>query len=188
MTLQCQTQPVPSIQQRCQCYPAGLQRPASNLELLSAALSFFRSAVALGKHKSNVVQTMCCTKAVAGPSNFLNIYGQCRATVRAAKAFGLFVELQGHRRQGLVHSTAISADVSFSKEDDEASRAKALDFLYPPGTEVWVKVTKVDEAQQKFGCSMQVWVLSTSPGPDHGSACLLYVQQQGTGMLPQTPC
>lgn len=82
--------------------------------------------------------------------------GLCRASVRAAKAFGLFVELQGHRRQGLVHSTAISTDVSFSKDDDEASRAKALDFLYPPGTDVWIKVIKVDEAQQKFGCSMLV--------------------------------
>ena len=80
----------------------------------------------------------------------------CRASVRAAKAFGLFVELQGFRRQGLVHSTAISSEVSFSKEDDEADRAKALDFLYPPGTAVWIKVTKVDEAAQKFGCSMQV--------------------------------
>ena len=47
----------------------------------------------------------------------------------SAKAFGLFVELTGFRRQGLVHSTAISSDVSFSKDDDEASRAKALDYL-----------------------------------------------------------
>ena len=111
--------------------------------------------------------------------------------MRAAKAFGLFVELQGHRRQGLVHSTAISSDVSFSKEDDEASRAKALDFLYPPGTEVWIKVTKVDEAQQKFGCSMQVWGGSIRWAHTAiGSACLLHVPQQKAGMLalPQAIC
>lgn len=52
-----------------------------------------------------------------------------RGAIKTAKAFGLFVELDGFRRQGLVHFSAISADVQFSREDDDASKAKALDYM-----------------------------------------------------------
>ncbi|KAL6779060.1 hypothetical protein ACKKBF_B18930 [Auxenochlorella protothecoides x Auxenochlorella symbiontica] len=62
------------------------------------------------------------------------------ARVVSVRPFGAFVELDGFRRQGLVHHTQVAEDVRFTREDDDAARVHAMEFFLPPGERVWVKV------------------------------------------------
>ena len=58
------------------------------------------------------------------------------ATVVSMKPFGLFVELQGFRRNGLVHNSQISEDVIFSREDDDEAKVQAMEYFAPTGSKV----------------------------------------------------
>ena len=58
------------------------------------------------------------------------------AVVVNVRPFGLFVELPGFRRNGLVHNSQISEDVVFSREDDDDVKMKAMEYFAPKGSQV----------------------------------------------------
>ena len=59
-----------------------------------------------------------------------------RGTVRNIRPFGAFVELEGFRRHGLVHNSQISEEVSFSREDEDDAKVKAMEYYAPVGSQV----------------------------------------------------
>lgn len=59
-----------------------------------------------------------------------------RGTVRNIRPFGAFVELEGFRRHGLVHNSQISEEISFSREDEDEAKVKAMEFFAPVGSQV----------------------------------------------------
>ena len=58
------------------------------------------------------------------------------ARVVNVRPFGLFVELPGYRRNGLVHNSQISEDVVFSREDADDVKMKAMEYFAPQGSQV----------------------------------------------------
>lgn len=52
------------------------------------------------------------------------------------RPFGVFVALAGYRRHGMVHSSQVSADITFSREDEDDMKVKTMDFYASPGSEV----------------------------------------------------
>lgn len=59
-----------------------------------------------------------------------------RGTVQNIRPFGLFVELQGYRRHGLVHNSQITEEMTFSRDDEDDAKVKAMDFFAPVGSQV----------------------------------------------------
>eukprot|EP00884_Botryococcus_braunii_P001360 jgi/Botrbrau1/11224/Bobra.0075s0020.1 len=79
-----------------------------------------------------------------------------QASVQSVRPFGVFVELPGWRRHGLIHHSQVSEEVSFARDDEDDVRVKALDFYLPRGSQVWVKVLEVREdpnGNLKINCS-----------------------------------
>ena len=60
----------------------------------------------------------------------------CRAKVQSVRPFGVFVALSGFRRHGMVHSSQVADELSFTREDEDDMKVKAMDFYAPPGSEV----------------------------------------------------
>lgn len=58
------------------------------------------------------------------------------AVVVSVRPFGLFVELPGFRRNGLVHNSQISEDMVFSREDDDEAKVQAMEYFAPKGSQV----------------------------------------------------
>jgi len=58
-----------------------------------------------------------------------------RACAQSIRPFGVFVELEGRRRHGLVHVSQVAAEVSFAREDEDADKVKALEFYAPVGSQ-----------------------------------------------------
>ena len=58
------------------------------------------------------------------------------AVVVNIRPFGLFVELPGFRRNGLVHNSQISEDVVFSREDEDDAKVTAMEYFVPKGSQV----------------------------------------------------
>lgn len=52
------------------------------------------------------------------------------------RPFGAFIELEGFRRHGLVHNNQISEEVTFSREDEDEAKMKAMEFFAPVGSKV----------------------------------------------------
>lgn len=59
-----------------------------------------------------------------------------QASVQSVRPFGVFVALPGWRRHGLIHHSQVAEDVSFSREDEDDVRIKALEFFLPRGSQV----------------------------------------------------
>eukprot|EP00873_Tetraselmis_striata_P025706 jgi/Tetstr1/445970/TSEL_000299.t1 len=90
-----------------------------------------------------------------------------QATVRSVRPFGIFVRMRGFSRDGLVHSTQVSADIEIARDDEDDMKVKAMEFVAAPGEEVWVKVMEVREEQPgrfRIGCSMKA--VSQEDGTD----------------------
>eukprot|EP00854_Cymbomonas_tetramitiformis_P012791 gene12791-15119_t len=82
-----------------------------------------------------------------------------QAVVRRVQPFGIFVQLDGYRRDGLVHNTQVDDMLSFAREDPDDDKVKAMEWAAPSGKKVWVKVVEVrtDNADRlRIGCSMKV--------------------------------
>ena len=52
------------------------------------------------------------------------------------RPFGVFVEMAGYRRHGLVHNSQVSEDMAFSREDEDEAKVKAMEFCAPVGSQV----------------------------------------------------
>jgi len=75
----------------------------------------------------------------------------------SVRPFGVFVELEGFRKQGLVHHSQISEEVRFGRDDDDETRVKSLEYFLPPGETTFVKVLEIrgEGRDAKIGCSMK---------------------------------
>ena len=56
--------------------------------------------------------------------------------MRNVRPFGVFVEMEGYRRHGLVHNSQVSEDIAFSREDEDEAKVKAMEFFAPVGSQV----------------------------------------------------
>jgi polyribonucleotide nucleotidyltransferase len=59
-----------------------------------------------------------------------------RGIVRNIRPFGLFVDLEGFRRNGLVHNSQISEEIAFTREDEDDAKVKAMEYFVPVGSKV----------------------------------------------------
>ena len=59
--------------------------------------------------------------------------------MQSVRPFGVFVALAGYRRHGMVHSSQVSSDLSFSREDEDEMKVKAMDFYATTGSEVTMR-------------------------------------------------
>ena len=55
---------------------------------------------------------------------------------RNVRPFGIFVEMEGYRRHGLVHNSQVAEDMAFSREDEDEAKVKAMEFFAPVGSQV----------------------------------------------------
>jgi ribosomal protein S1 len=60
----------------------------------------------------------------------------CRATVASVRPFGVFVRPEGHPQDALVHASQVNEQLSFSREDEDGDKVKALEFFAPPHSQV----------------------------------------------------
>ena len=83
-----------------------------------------------------------------------------KATVKRIEAYGVFVQLEGYRRQGLVHASQVSSYLSFSREDPDEVKKAELAGVVAIGDMIWIKVVEVDDDGSgrgvKIGCSLKV--------------------------------
>ena len=85
------------------------------------------------------------------------LYSVHSAVVHSAVPFGVFVQMDGYRKYGLVHFSQISDHLGFTGGDNDAERVAAISDIVPQGERVWVKVVDVtsDERGPKVGCSIK---------------------------------
>jgi ribosomal protein S1 len=60
----------------------------------------------------------------------------CSATVASVRPFGVFVRPEGHPQDALVHASQVNEQLSFSREDEDGDKVKALEFFAPPHSQV----------------------------------------------------
>ena len=51
--------------------------------------------------------------------------------------------MDGYARDGLVHCTQVSDELTFSREDTDDAKVMAMEYFHPPRSDVWVKVVEV---------------------------------------------
>ena len=61
----------------------------------------------------------------------------------SVRPFGVFVRPAGKARDGLVHCTQVSDELTFAREDSDDAKVMAMEYFFPRGAEVWVKVLDV---------------------------------------------
>lgn len=86
------------------------------------------------------------------------LYSIHRATVRSVRPFGIFVQMEGYRNDGLVHLSQVSDHEVTNRDDSEEAKVKALSSVADEGEQVWVKVVSVqveEDGKTKIGCSMK---------------------------------
>ena len=66
-----------------------------------------------------------------------------RGVVASVRPFGVFVRMDGYARDGLVHCTQVSDELTFSREDTDDAKVMAMEYFHPPRSDVWVKVVEV---------------------------------------------
>ena len=66
-----------------------------------------------------------------------------RGVVSSVRPFGVFVRPVGKARDGLVHCSQVSDELTFAREDSDDAKVMAMEYFFPRGAEVWVKVLDV---------------------------------------------
>jgi predicted RNA-binding protein with RPS1 domain len=83
-----------------------------------------------------------------------------QATVQKIRPFGVFVELKGYRKYGLVHISQISDHLTFSPNEGDNERIAAISEIIAQGEAVYVKVVELGEPDErgnpKVGCSIKL--------------------------------
>jgi len=83
-----------------------------------------------------------------------------RATIKGMRPFGVFVELQGYRRWGMVHLSQLSNHMESSRDDSDEQKVEAMKGVVSEGEQVWVKVVEVREDENtgrtRIGCSLKL--------------------------------
>jgi len=74
-----------------------------------------------------------------------------RGRVVSIRPFGVFVDLPTYQRQALIHSSQISEEVHFGRDDDDDMKMKALEFFCPRGEEVYVKIIEIRDNDNRRG-------------------------------------
>ena len=66
-----------------------------------------------------------------------------RGRVASVRPFGIFVRMDGFRRDGLVHCTHVGEELTFRREDSDDAKVMAMEYFHPKDASVWVKVIDV---------------------------------------------
>ena len=69
-----------------------------------------------------------------------------RGKARAVKPVGVFVDIRGFRRGGLVHRTQISQYLDVPRDADDEEKIRVISGVVAEGDDVWVKVVEVETA------------------------------------------
>lgn len=98
-----------------------------------------------------------------------------RGTVQSIRPFGVFVRLEGFRRQGLVHASQISDHLFLGRDDTDEEKAAEIGAVLAVGEPVWVKVVEVDENSERggpprIGCSIKLVSQRDGTDLDPGNA------------------
>eukprot|EP00850_Spirogloea_muscicola_P001584 SM000006S19349 [mRNA] locus=s6:188989:190097:- [translate_table: standard] len=98
--------------------------------------------------------------------------------MRSVRPFGVFVELAGFRRHGLVHVSQVSAHEVTRRDDADAAKVEALAAVAAEGDQVWVKVIAIkhDDGGAKLSCSIKY--VSQKDGADLDANNVELEQQQ----------
>jgi len=81
-----------------------------------------------------------------------------QAAVRTIKPYGIFVQLDGWRRYGLVSMMQVSDHMGIGRDDSDEEKIAALQGVVSLEERIWVKVVEVtgDERGLRIGCSMKL--------------------------------
>jgi len=82
-----------------------------------------------------------------------------RGRVADVKPYGLFVSLDGYRRNGLVHSSQVSEHLRLGRDEADEEKVAALLGVVSVGDSVFVKLVEIepgDGGRLKLGCSMKL--------------------------------
>ena len=82
-------------------------------------------------------------RARGGDPNPPPVGAVLRGVVASVRPFGVFVRMDGYARDGLVHCTQVSDELTFSREDTDDAKVMAMEYFHPPRSDVWVKVVEV---------------------------------------------
>jgi len=63
--------------------------------------------------------------------------------VRRVQPYGIFVEIDGFSRHGLVHNSEVDDLLQFQREDADEDKVKAMEWVAPVGKRVQIKVVEV---------------------------------------------
>jgi len=87
------------------------------------------------------------------------VYSIHKCSVRSVRPFGIFVELPGYRKHGLVHLSQISNYLDLNREDSDESKVESLRQVVAEGDQVYAKVLSTHDentGELKIACSMKV--------------------------------
>ena len=112
------------------------------------------------------------------------LYSIHTAAIQSVRPFGVFVQLEGYRKYGLVHFSQISDHMSFGQGEDDAERVATLqEVVGDVRQSVMVKVVELVEDEQrggmKIGCSMKL--VSQRDGADLDPGNVKYKPRGGGG-------
>jgi predicted RNA-binding protein with RPS1 domain len=88
------------------------------------------------------------------------LYSIHRATVKTVRHFGVFVQLEGYHKYGLVHISQISDHLTFLPNEGDSERIAAISEILSENESVFVKVVELGEPDErgnpKVGCSIKL--------------------------------
>jgi len=89
-----------------------------------------------------------------------------QATVKSIKPYGVFVQLDGWRRNGLVAISQVCEHMGVARDDSDEEKVATIQGVVSLDDRVWVKVVEVteDDRGPRIGCSMKL--VSQADGKD----------------------
>jgi DNA-directed RNA polymerase subunit E'/Rpb7 len=93
-----------------------------------------------------------------GPAFHPELHKVYRGKARTVKPVGVFVDIRGFRRGGLVHRTQISQYLDVPRDVDDEEKIRVISGVVAEGDDVWVKVVDVettDGAPPRVSLSMK---------------------------------
>eukprot|EP00877_Chromochloris_zofingiensis_P006031 jgi/Chrzof1/1681/Cz10g17030.t1 len=99
-----------------------------------------------------------------------------KGIVKRIEPYGVFVQLEGYRKFGLVHASQVSNYLDFGPEDTDEDKRRGIGEVVAVGDPVYVKVVEVSEDPSgrgpRIGCSIKL--VNQSSGEDLDPQALRY--------------
>lgn len=69
--------------------------------------------------------------------------------MHSVRPFGVFVELPGYRRHGMVHHSQVADEIMLGREEPDEDKVRALEWAAAPGTEVHIALNQTSALGHK---------------------------------------